>query len=159
MSKRIYVIFKPEVAGGFGGLVDRINGVMPGVLERGDDDDSADFGQACPWAGYLQRPSNCDVDPDFPYMWMMFYCYWDTVLGRLRFRQTVKELCEAAGAREWWYVEEESLDMYDDMSTAEFVKALSESAGIEHFAIPRYFPNDRSHIFMDSALKVATAME
>ncbi|MDE6484332.1 MAG: hypothetical protein K2L14_02925 [Duncaniella sp.] len=160
MSKRIYVIFKPEpVAGDFRGLVRRINEAMPGMLEPGDDGDSADFGSACYWAGYMERPSNCDVDPDFPYLWMMFYCYWDTVLNGLTFRKTVKRICEAAGSTVWWYMEEESLDMYDDMSTAEFEKALSKSAGIERFVMPRYFPTTSCNIFMDSSERVNTAME
>lgn len=150
MSKRLYVVFKPEDGLTTEDLVMRINERLPNTA-RIDDYDVKLSGK---WAGFLTQVDNCYEVPCFPYLSFYFWCYWDTVLENMDFRRYVMALCEALGTDEWWYVEETSIDLYDELSAEEFENVLTSSIGIENFETPRFFPNSEHHFFKDSSIRV-----
>lgn len=150
MSKRLYVIFKPSEVFSLEEMVRRINARFPETAKVSDGDIDLNG----KYAGYITRPNNCDGYPDFPYWCFYFWLYWDKVLNGMDFRQYVADLCNALGTNEWWYIEEESTDLYDDLNTEEYERVLAISVGIENFKTPHYFPNSVHHFFKDSTLRV-----
>lgn len=158
MSKRLYVYFKPSAGSlSIEEMVKRINARFPEEAKIGDETDYADLNGK--WSGYISRPYNSDNHPDFPYWRFYFWEYWNTILSCKEFRCYVMELCQTLGATEWWYIEEESEDLYEELSAEDFEKVLTDAVGIENFERPRYFPNSQHHFFKDSVLRVQSLMD
>lgn len=151
MSNRLYVMFKP----GSPQLTDNdmataINARFPNTAKV--DDDSISFDGD--WPGYLTIANNYYIDAEFPYWNFFFWSYWDDIFNGCRFRHYVMELCEALGASEWWYIEENSIDLYEELDITAYEKILAEAVDIEDFNTPRYFPASEHHLFKDSARRV-----
>lgn len=159
MSKHIYVIFRPEHTDmHLDEIVRLVNTTMPDTFTYTRGEPSADLGSNSPWPGYMLRTPDWDDRTDYPYLWINFCCYWDTVLSDLRFREFVRQICESLGATQWWYIEENSIDLYDEMPLDEFQHQLTLSPGIETFSLPRYFPSGPHHIYLDTSQRVTTTM-
>lgn len=154
MSKRLYIVFKPSADLAIVDMVRKINERFPGTARISDDGIDIDDR----WTGRLTQPSNRYEHPGFPYWNFYFYCYWDAISESADFRCYVMTLCEALGAAEWWYIEEESTDLYDELDSAEYEDVLAESVGIERFEVPTYFPAGECHFFRDSSLRVKSLM-
>lgn len=129
-----------------------INEKYPRLAVYNDNTSCVDI--ANKWSCFIDYPINCLEEEVFPYITIYSYCYWDSVVNGLEFREGIRKICEALGATEWWYVEESSLDYIDDLSTKEFEEKLRLAPKIGHFSQPRYFPNSENHIFKDSAIDV-----
>ena len=80
------------------------------------------------------------------------------MLVNLNFRQYVMSVCDALGVREWWYIEENSIDLYVEMPAEELEAALASAIGIEDFEMSTYFPASSHHLFHDSSQKVKHLM-
>ena len=154
MSKRLYVVFKPSDGLAMGDMARIINARFPECAKVTDDRIDIDGA----WTGCLTRPGNHYDYHDFPYMCFYFCCYWDAVFNASGFRRFVMELCDILGVAEWWYIEEESTDLYDDMNAKEYEMVLRNSPGIEHFEVPRYFSAGKHHFFKDSSQRVKSLM-
>lgn len=158
MSQRLYVYVKPKEADlSDEDVIRLINAAMPNIAKTDDEGDVIDL--ECKWVSYMHRLYNIADTPDFPYWNIFLWCYWDEVLNGMELRCFVKGICEALGADKWWYIEETSMDAFDDMTTEDFEVELEKAVGIEDFSQPRYFPNSAHHLFMDSSIKVNNAMD
>lgn len=146
MSRRLYVIFKPEHDLSEEEAVERINDRFPNAASITDDFISI----AGKWAAFLTL-LDYYINPCASFC---FWSYWDAVLENMDFRSYVMELCEALGTDEWWYIEETSTDLYDELSYTEYEKILANAIGIENFEMPTYFPNSKHHFFKDSSSRV-----
>ncbi len=150
MSLRLYVVFKPDDGLTREDSMLRINERFPNTASISDDCINLDG----KWPGFLTQSDNYNNVPCFPYWSFYFWCYWDAVLENMDFRRYVMTLCELLGADEWWYIEEASIDLYDELSTGEYENILENSIGIENFEIPSFFPNGEHHFFKDSSQRV-----
>ncbi len=151
MSKRIYVIFKPsDDILSLKDMEKKINSIFPNTAVI--EDDSLSLNNE--WLSYIDRCVNVYDYSDFPYWQIYFWCYWDVVLHNVAFRTYIMNLCTALGANHWWYIEETSMELFDNLNTVDFETALNEAKGIEDFEIPRYFPHSKNHIFSDSVERV-----
>ena len=79
------------------------------------------------------------------------------MLDDLKFREYLMTICEALGVKEWWYIEETSMDLYQGMPAEELEAALASAIGIEDFDTPTYFASSH-HLFHDSSQKVKHLM-
>lgn len=155
MSKRLYILFKfPDEIYNFGKIVERINvkhagmaAVRNGVIDLHG-----------PWPGYIDEAYNLGLNSFSPLYCFFFWCYWNDVLVNLNFRQYVMSVCDTLGVSEWWYIEENSIDLYVEMPAEELEAALASAIGIEDFDTPTYFPASSHHLFHDSSQKVRHLM-
>lgn len=154
MSLRLYVVFRPEDGLTIENSVMRINEYFPNTASSSDDCINIDG----KWTGFLTHLDIYNEDPRFPYWNFYFWCYWDSVLKNMDFRRYVMTLCEALGADEWWYIEETSIDLYDELSTKEYEDILASSICIDNFETPSFFPNSKHHFFKDSSQRVKSLL-
>ncbi|MDE7410469.1 MAG: hypothetical protein K2M94_00320 [Paramuribaculum sp.] len=154
----IYIYFKPEnIYITESELSRRINLLTPYEATCGKDDYMVDI-EGCS-VHYLTRPMNYYQHAEFPYWHFYSGVYWDAVRNDLVFRSQVETLCRAMGADEWWYAEEISQDILDELNTDEFEVAIARAPGIENFSVPTFFPAGPNHLFKDSSLRVKSAMD
>lgn len=128
---------------------------MPGIVEENEEGDQINING--PWLGYIISPLDYDLNVCFPYWSIFFWTYWDSVLNGVNFRKHVQSICEAAGTTQWWYIEEDSVDSFLELTPDEFEAELKKAPLIENFSVPSYFPKSRHHIFKDSSEQVNSA--
>lgn len=155
MSQRLYILFKfPDENFNPGKIAEKINAKFPGIATVNDGDIDLDG----TWFGYITDASEHCLYSVSPLYCFYFWCYWNAVLDDLKFREYVMTLCEAMGVKEWWYIEETSMDLYQGMPAEEFEAVLASAIGIEDFDTPTYFPASSHHLFHDSSQKVRHLM-